>query len=202
MSAPKRSPASPARSRSNDPEGMRNRILDAAFEAFVTRGYHATAMNDIRDLAGVSGGAFAHHFPSKKQLGLAVLKERVADAVMQSWIAPVQQAATAKEGIRAVMTAIMMNCQPGPKSPVARLTILRTNFRAEIGIFRWPVRRFLIAGKRGLRRPCCVTAGCMRRRRQGGLPGLSSHPIPGRWQWPKADRILARFAIAGRCSTG
>jgi len=107
MSAPKRSPASPARSRSNDPEGMRNRILDAAFEAFVTRGYHATAMNDIRDLAGVSGGAFAHHFPSKKQLGLAVLKERVADAVMQSWIAPVQQADTAKEGIRAVMTAII-----------------------------------------------------------------------------------------------
>ncbi|PKR56728.1 TetR/AcrR family transcriptional regulator [Thalassospira lohafexi] len=98
---------SPQRLRSNDPEGMRNRILDAAFVAFVARGYHATAMTEIRDLAGVSGGAFSHHFPSKKQLGLAVLEARVAGAVAQSWIVPVQKAVTAKAGILAVMTAII-----------------------------------------------------------------------------------------------
>ncbi len=89
-------------SRTNDPEGVRRRILDAAFEAFTQQGYNATGMQALRVRAGVSGGAFAHHFPTKKALCLAVIEERVAAAIQQTWIAPVQAAPHALAGIRLV----------------------------------------------------------------------------------------------------
>lgn len=74
--------------RTNDPKGVRRRIVDAAYDAFVTQGYRATGMLELREKASVSGGAMAHHFPAKRELGLAVIRDRVADAVQQTWIEP------------------------------------------------------------------------------------------------------------------
>lgn len=74
--------------RTNDPKGVRRRIVDAAYDAFVTQGYLATGMLELREKASVSGGAMAHHFPAKRDLGLAVIRNRVADAVQQTWIEP------------------------------------------------------------------------------------------------------------------
>ena len=71
----------PGRTRFNDPEAMRRRVLDAAAEAFQSHGYHSTSTHDIMRAAGVTGGAFHHHFPSKKALAVAVIRERVAKAV-------------------------------------------------------------------------------------------------------------------------
>ncbi len=92
--------------RRNDPDGLRRRVLDAAFEVFQARGYHATSMHDLLRLSGLSGGALAHHFPTKKALALAVLRERVADAIDTTWIAPVRDAATTADGVAAVLAAI------------------------------------------------------------------------------------------------
>lgn len=94
------------RIRSNDPEGVRRRILDAAFEAFQTRGYHATSVQDLLQLSGVSGGALHHHFPTKKALALAVLRERVAQAVETTWIAPVRAHASARAVVAQVLATI------------------------------------------------------------------------------------------------
>ncbi|MCB8822340.1 TetR/AcrR family transcriptional regulator [Microvirga rosea] len=94
------------RNRINDPEGLRQRVLDAAYGAFCTRGYNATSVHDLKREAGATGGAFSHHYPTKKELGLAVLETRVADAVEETWIAPVRSAATAASGIAAVFEAI------------------------------------------------------------------------------------------------
>jgi AcrR family transcriptional regulator len=93
--------------RINDPDGLRQRLVDAAYAAFTTRGYHSTALHDVKREAGVTGGALAHHFPTKKDLGLAVLQNRVTDAVEETWIRPVLSAATAAEGIRAVFAGIV-----------------------------------------------------------------------------------------------
>jgi AcrR family transcriptional regulator len=89
----------PGRTRLNDPEAMRRRVLDAAAEAFQSRGYHSTSTHDIMRSAGVTGGALHHHFPSKKALGVAVIRECVAKAVEQAWIEPVLSARTATDGI-------------------------------------------------------------------------------------------------------
>jgi AcrR family transcriptional regulator len=85
--------------RSYDPAAMRARILDVAAAAFHSRGYHSTSTHDIMRAAHITGGAFHHHFPTKKSLGLAVISERVAAAVAAAWIDPVRSARTAMEGI-------------------------------------------------------------------------------------------------------
>jgi len=95
-----------ARKRTNDPEGMRRKMLDVAEESFQARGYHASSLGDLMVAAGVSGGALHHHFPTKKALALAVIDERVAAAVEETWIAPVKAADSAREGVRAVFEAV------------------------------------------------------------------------------------------------
>jgi TetR/AcrR family transcriptional repressor of nem operon len=95
-----------ASKRINDPEGMRKKVLDVAEVAFQVRGYHASSLGDLMAAAGVSGGALHHHFPTKKALALAVIDERVAAAVEETWIAPVLAARTAREGVRTVFEAV------------------------------------------------------------------------------------------------
>jgi AcrR family transcriptional regulator len=94
------------RSRRNNPVAMRGRVLDAAAELFQAQGYHATAMHEIAREAGVTGGAMHHHFATKKALGLAVIEERVADAVRETWMAPVATADTAAGGVAEVCADI------------------------------------------------------------------------------------------------
>ncbi len=96
----------PPRKRTNDPEGLRNKVLDVAEASFQARGYHASALGEMMATAGVSGGALHHHFSTKKALTLAVIEERVAGAVEDTWIAPVQGANSAREGVRAVFEAV------------------------------------------------------------------------------------------------
>ena len=92
--------------RKNDPEGVRARILDAAAELFQDRGYSASGMQTIFEKAEVTSGAFYHHFESKKELGLAVIRERVAEAVRQTWIAPVVSASSMISGLKSVFGSI------------------------------------------------------------------------------------------------
>ena len=85
--------------RTNDPQGLRGRVLDAAASAFQAGGYTGTSIHDIVRRAGVTGGALHHHFPSKKDLALAVIVERVAGEIDQTWIRQVREAASAAEGV-------------------------------------------------------------------------------------------------------
>lgn len=97
----------PRRVRRNDPEGLRNRLLDEAASLFQMRGYHATSIQDVMQKTSVSGGALHHHFPSKKSLALAVISERVAPAVRQTWIDPLRSAPSLGRGIARVFTVII-----------------------------------------------------------------------------------------------
>jgi AcrR family transcriptional regulator len=55
----------------------RRKLLDAALEVFVSRGYHAAAMDEIAERAGVSKPVLYQHFPGKLELYLALLDESV-----------------------------------------------------------------------------------------------------------------------------
>jgi len=59
----------------------RAQLLDAAREVFVAQGYHAAAMDDIADTAGVSKPVLYQHFPGKLDLYLALL-DQSSDALV------------------------------------------------------------------------------------------------------------------------
>jgi AcrR family transcriptional regulator len=62
-------------------EETRSHILDVAGELFAGRGYDATSVADICAQAGVTKGAFYHHFASKQAVFLE-LRDR--------WLAPLE----------------------------------------------------------------------------------------------------------------
>jgi AcrR family transcriptional regulator len=93
--------------RVNDPEALRGRILDAAAHAFQSRGYNATSMHDIVRAANATGGATYHHFSTKKALAIAVIRERVARAVEETWIRPIQTAASTLDGVLTVFAEVI-----------------------------------------------------------------------------------------------
>ncbi len=49
----------------------RTRLLDAALTVIRTRGYAGTTVDELCAAAGVTKGAFFHHFRSKEELGVA-----------------------------------------------------------------------------------------------------------------------------------
>jgi AcrR family transcriptional regulator len=57
---------------------MRARLLDAAVEVLVERGYAGTTTTLVSERAGVSRGAQLHHFPSKDRLVVAAVEHVMA----------------------------------------------------------------------------------------------------------------------------
>jgi AcrR family transcriptional regulator len=59
----------------------RRQLLSAAQEVFVSQGYHAAAMDEIAERAGVSKPVLYQHFPGKLELYLALLDESASQLV-------------------------------------------------------------------------------------------------------------------------
>jgi AcrR family transcriptional regulator len=82
----------------------RKQLLEAAQDVFVAQGYHAAAMDDIAERAGVSKPVLYQHFPGKLELYLALLDTH-CDAI----VATVRSAMTAtndnKERVRGAVQA-------------------------------------------------------------------------------------------------
>jgi AcrR family transcriptional regulator len=82
----------------------RQQLLAAAQEVFVAQGYHAAAMDDIAERAGVSKPVLYQHFQSKLELYLALLDTHCAAMAAKTRAA---MAATTdnKERVRGAMQA-------------------------------------------------------------------------------------------------
>lgn len=82
----------------------RKQLLAAAQDVFVAQGYHAAAMDDIAERAGVSKPVLYQHFPGKLELYLALL-----DTHCDAFAERIREAMTAtsenKERVRGAMHA-------------------------------------------------------------------------------------------------
>lgn len=94
------------RRRTNDPVGTRTRVIDVAAAAFQSRGYNATSVLDILKASGVSPGALHHHFPTKRHVIEAVLHERIAVEVDQTWAQAMREAQGTFDGIVTIFESV------------------------------------------------------------------------------------------------
>jgi len=79
-------------------------LLEAAQEVFVSSGYHAAAMDEIADRAGVSKPVLYQHFPGKMELYLALLDD-ANEQLTAAVLAALQTATTDAERVAATMDA-------------------------------------------------------------------------------------------------
>lgn len=82
----------------------RAQLLESALEVFVAQGYHAAAMDDIADRAGVSKPVLYQHFPGKLDLYLALL-DASCDAVIANCRAALESTEDNKLRVAATIDA-------------------------------------------------------------------------------------------------
>ena len=82
----------------------RTQLLSAALEVFVAQGYHAAAMDDIAERAGVSKPVLYQHFPGKLDLYLALLDES-CDTIISSAARALESTEDNKQRVTAAMHA-------------------------------------------------------------------------------------------------
>ena len=82
----------------------RRQLLDAATEVFVARGYHAAAMDEIAERAGVSKPVLYQHFPGKQDLYLALLDESV-DRLVEAVTGAIRSTAENRDRVNATFAA-------------------------------------------------------------------------------------------------
>jgi len=64
-------------------DARRAQLLESALDVFVAQGYHAAAMDDIAERAGVSKPVLYQHFPGKLELYRALLTTCADDLVLR-----------------------------------------------------------------------------------------------------------------------
>ncbi len=82
----------------------RKQLLAAAQQVFVANGYHAAAMDDIAERAGVSKPVLYQHFPGKLELYLALLDTQ-AEMLRTAVTSALAETDDNRERIHGVLTA-------------------------------------------------------------------------------------------------
>jgi len=82
----------------------RAQLLASALEVFVNHGYHGAAMDEIAETAQVSKPVLYQHFPSKRELYLALLDEHL-ESLTQMLVTALGSTADNKLRVQATMKA-------------------------------------------------------------------------------------------------
>jgi AcrR family transcriptional regulator len=82
----------------------RAQLLTSALEVFVAQGYHAAAMDDIAERAGVSKPVLYQHFPGKLDLYLALL-DQSCDTIVSAAAEALESTEDNKQRVAATMHA-------------------------------------------------------------------------------------------------
>jgi TetR/AcrR family transcriptional regulator, transcriptional repressor for nem operon len=76
--------------RLRDPEGTRQRLLQAAFREVYRYGFQSAGIDAILAATNVTKGALYYHFDSKEALGHAIIEEILAEITRDRWMRPLR----------------------------------------------------------------------------------------------------------------
>jgi AcrR family transcriptional regulator len=134
---------------------IKEELIDAAWILFGDRGYEATSVRDMIDSAGVSRGAFYHHFRSKERILDAVAEQAARRAMDEMAPLVVDESASAPDRVDRFVAA-------SRRWELAQLPLLteavRALLRAEASDTSWRQDRSLAAGVWRASRPKTATA--------------------------------------------
>jgi TetR/AcrR family transcriptional regulator, transcriptional repressor for nem operon len=85
------SPSHDGPRRTRDPQGTRERLLQAAFREVYRYGFQSAGIDTILAATNVTKGALYYHFDSKEALGYAIIEEIVAKLTSDRWMLPLQR---------------------------------------------------------------------------------------------------------------
>lgn len=85
--------------KTRNPEATRKHILDVAFMEIFLKGFQGVSVADIVAKTGLTKGAFFHHFPSKEDLGYAIVDEVLRGMVVERWIRPLEDYENTVDGV-------------------------------------------------------------------------------------------------------
>ena len=77
--------------RLRDPEGTRQRLLQAAFREVYRYGFQSAGIDAILAATNVTKGALYYHFESKEALGHAIIEEIITEITKDRWLRPLGQ---------------------------------------------------------------------------------------------------------------
>lgn len=107
MDAKRRSPK-----KSRDLERSRKEILDVAFMEVFTHGFQGVSIDDIVAKTNLTKGAFYHQFPTKLDLGYALVDEVIKPMIIDRWIKPLESYENPLDGILAQMKTLIGESDP------------------------------------------------------------------------------------------
>ncbi|MCG8469867.1 MAG: TetR/AcrR family transcriptional regulator [Gemmatimonadetes bacterium] len=97
----------PARRRTRDPEGTRERLIQCAFEEIHEHGYNGASLERILASSGVTKGALYHHFGSKADLAHAVIDHVIRPFAVDRWLAPLRESEDPISALAQACTDVM-----------------------------------------------------------------------------------------------
>ncbi|GMW02021.1 MAG: TetR family transcriptional regulator [Candidatus Hydrogenedentota bacterium] len=97
-------------------DSSRQALLEAAFHEFWTRGYNGTRVDEIVEQTAFTKGAFYHHFPSKKALVCAVIREIIGAMLDERWLRPLRDAPNPVAAIAQCLDAVRCDGPEGVRN--------------------------------------------------------------------------------------
>ena len=81
-----------------NPDATRRRILEAAGAEIHRHGFRSASIDQILSHTGLTKGALYHHFPTKADLGYAVVDEVIRSWFLSRWIEPMERSSNPIDG--------------------------------------------------------------------------------------------------------
>lgn len=90
----------------------RNEILNVAFVEIFHRGFQGVSVDEIVDKTSLTKGAFYHQFPTKLELGYALVDEVISPMIIDRWIKPLDNYKNPLEGMLKQMDLLIGKANP------------------------------------------------------------------------------------------